>query len=81
MSSQDAEEAAHNFSSDSEDELDWEEVAVPQAEHLVVPPEDQAEPRPRPNIEVTLDAYSVKGAKGKDDAQYVALFYLGDGGY
>lgn len=80
MSSQDAEEAAHNFSSDSEDELDWEEVAVPQAEHPVVP-EDQAEPRPRPDIEVTLDAYSVKGVKGKDGVQYVALFYLGEGGY
>jgi hypothetical protein len=76
MSAQEEEELAHNFSSDSEDELDWEEVAVPQAEQLV--PEDQAEPHTRPNIEVTLDAYSVKGVKGKDGAQYVALFYLAE---
>lgn len=67
MSAQEEEELAHNFSSDSEDELDWEEVAVPQAEQLV--PEDQAEPQTRPNIEVTLDAYSVKEVKGKDGAQ------------
>ncbi|KAF8264379.1 hypothetical protein EI94DRAFT_1772689 [Lactarius quietus] len=62
MSTPGEEDLAHNFSSDSEDELDWEEVAVPQAEHLV--PEDQAGPRTRVNIEVTLDAYSVQGKPG-----------------
>ncbi len=71
MSTQRAEELAHNFSSDSEDELDWEEVAVPQAGHLV--PEDQAGPSTRTNIEITLDAYP---ARGKDGTQYVFLLYL-----
>lgn len=71
MSTQGAEDLAHNFSSDSEDELDWEEVAVPQAEHLVQ--EDQAEPRLSPNIEVTLDTYP---AQGKNGTQYVVLLYL-----
>ncbi|KAH9053373.1 hypothetical protein EDB87DRAFT_1651420 [Lactarius vividus] len=61
MSTKSAEELAHDFSSDSEDELDWEEVAVPQAEYSV--PEDQAGPSTRPNIEITLDAYP---ARGKD---------------
>ena len=71
MSTQGADVLAHNFSSDSEDELDWEEVAVPQAEHFV--PEDQAgPPSTRPTIEVTLDAYS---ARGKDGKQYAVLLY------
>lgn len=71
MSMQGADTLADNFSSDSEDELDWEEVAVPQAEHFVL--EDQAGPYPRPNIEVTLDAHP---ARGKDGTQYVFLLYL-----
>lgn len=69
MSMQDAEELAHTFSSDSEDELDWEEVAVPQAENFVQ--EEQA--GPRPNIEVTLDTYP---AQGKNDTQYVVSLCL-----
>ncbi|KAH8984346.1 hypothetical protein EDB92DRAFT_1887514 [Lactarius akahatsu] len=64
MSTHSAEELAYNFSSDSEDELDWEEVAVPQAEYSA--PEDQAGPPTRPNIEITLDAYP---AQGKDGTQ------------
>jgi hypothetical protein len=71
MSTQGADVLAHDFSSDSEDELDWEEVAVPHAEYFV--PEDQAGPSTRPNIEVTLDAYP---AQGKDGTQYVVLLYL-----
>ena len=63
--------STHDFSSDSEDELDWEEVAVPQPEHLA--PEDQAEPCARLDIEVTLDAYP---ARGKDGKQYEVLPYL-----
>ncbi|KAI9443537.1 Rad4-domain-containing protein [Lactarius indigo] len=62
MSTQGAEELAHNFSSDSEDEFDWEEVAVPQAGHFV--PEDQAGPSTKPNIEITLDAYPGQGKDG-----------------
>ena len=76
MSTQGADVLAHNFSSDSEDELDWEEVAVPQAKHFA--PEDQAGPSTRPNIEVTLDAYPVRG---KDGTQYVVLFYLVEQAY
>ncbi|KAH9013188.1 hypothetical protein EDB83DRAFT_2576942, partial [Lactarius deliciosus] len=62
MSTQSAEEFAHDFSSDTEDELDWEEVAVPQAEYSVQ--EDQAGSSARPNIEITLDAYPAQGKHG-----------------
>lgn len=57
--------------SDSEDELDWEEVTVPQAQHIELE-EDPAGPSTRPNIEVTLEAYSTHR---KGDAQY-AFFSL-----
>lgn len=71
MSTKSADDLAYNLTSDSEDELDWEEVAVPQPEHLA--PEDQAEPCARLDIEVTLDAYP---ARGKDGKQYDVLPYL-----
>ena len=71
MSTKSADDLAYNLTSDSEDELDWEEVAVPQPEHLA--PEDQAEPCARLDIEVTLDAYP---ARGKDGKQYEVLPYL-----
>ncbi|KAH9020526.1 hypothetical protein EDB83DRAFT_2432250 [Lactarius deliciosus] len=62
MSTQSAEEFAHNFSSDTEDELYWEEVAVPQAEYSVQ--EDHAGSSATPNIEITLDAYPAQGKHG-----------------
>ena len=58
--------------SDSEDELDWEEVTVPQAQYIE---EDQAGPSTRPNIEVTLDAYPTRR---KGDKQYAVFLYLTD---
>jgi hypothetical protein len=60
--------------SDSEDELDWEEVTVPQAQHIELE-EDQAGPSTRPNIEVTLEAYSTRR---KGDAQYAGFLYPTD---
>lgn len=60
--------------SDSEDELDWEEVTVPQVQHIELE-EDQAGPSTRPNIEVTLEAYSTRR---KGDVQYVVFLYLTD---
>ena len=71
MSTKSADDMVYNLTSDSEDELDWEEVAVPQPEPLA--PEDQAEPCARLDIEVTLDAYP---ARGKDGKQYEVLPYL-----
>ena len=62
--------------SDSEDELDWEEVAVPQAQHLELELEDQAGPSTRPNIEVTLEAYSTKR---KGDKKYAVFLGITDG--
>ena len=61
--------------SDSEDELDWEEVAVPQAQHLELELEDQAGPSTRPNIEVTLEAYSTKR---KGDKKYAVFLGITD---
>ena len=63
--------STYDFASDSEDELDWEEVAVPQVQHIEL--EDQAGPSTRPNIEVTLEAYSTQ-RKGK--TQYAVFFCL-----
>ncbi|KAI0288071.1 hypothetical protein BC826DRAFT_1107975 [Russula brevipes] len=57
MSTQDKAGSTYDFSSDSEDELDWEEVAVPQAQHLELEEDQEAGPSTRPNIEVTLEAY------------------------
>ena len=61
--------STYDILSDSDDELDWEEVTVPQAQHIE-PEEDQAGPSTRPNIEVTLEVYP-KSRKG--DTQY-AIF-------
>jgi hypothetical protein len=60
--------------SDSEDELDWEEVAVPQAQHIELE-EDQAGPSTRHNIEVTLEAYPTRR---KGDTQYGFLYLTGE---
>ena len=60
--------------SDSEDELDWEEVTVPQAQYIELE-EDQAGPSTRPNIEVTLEAYPTRR---KGDTKYAAFLYLMD---
>ncbi|KAF8467598.1 Rad4-domain-containing protein [Russula ochroleuca] len=62
MSTHDITRPTDDFFSDSEDELDWEEVVVPQAQHIQL--EDQAGPSTRPNIEVTLEAYPTQ-RKGK----------------
>lgn len=71
MSTHDITRSTSNSFSDSEDELDWEEVAVPQVQHIEL--EDQAGPSTRPNIEVTLEAYSTQ-RKGK--TQYAVFFCL-----
>lgn len=62
------------FASDSEDEFDWEEVAVPTAaQPLELDSEDQAGPSTRPNIEVTLEVHPTQG---KDRTQYAVLLVL-----
>lgn len=61
--------STYGILSDSEDELDWEEVTVPQALHIELE-EDQAESSTRPNIEITLEAYPTRR---KGDTQY-AIF-------
>ena len=66
-------ELTYNSASDSEDEFDWEEVAVPEAQHFEPDAEDQEGPSTRPNIEVTLEALPVKG---KDGTQYAVLLVL-----
>ena len=63
--------STYDFASDSEDEFDWEEVAVPQAQHLEL--EDQPDPSTRPNIEVTLEAYPTQG---KGATQYAVPLVL-----
>ncbi|KAI9443725.1 hypothetical protein F5148DRAFT_784537 [Russula earlei] len=55
---------SNGFFSDSEEELDWEEVAVPQLEQVEVELEDQAGPSTRPHIEVTLEAYPTQRKGG-----------------
>ena len=60
--------STYDVLSDSEDELDWEEVTVPQA-HIEL--EDQEGPSTRPNIEVILEAYPTSR---KSDT--VRSFYL-----
>jgi hypothetical protein len=60
--------STYDVLSDSEDELDWEEVTVPQAQYIEL--EDQSGPSTRPNIEVTLEAYPTSR---KGDTQYAAL--------
>lgn len=73
MSTRDKSRSTYDSFSDSDDELDWEEVAVPQAQHLEL--EDQAGPSTRPNIEVTLEAYSTNR---KGDKQYAIFLGLTD---
>lgn len=65
MTTQSKTTSTHDFASDSEDELDWEEVAVPQARHFELD-DDQAEQgsSTRPNIEVTLEAYTTHTKNG-----------------
>ena len=66
--------STYGVPSDSEDEFDWEEVTVPQAQHIELElEEDQAGPSTRPNIEVTLEAYPTHR---KGDAQYVGFLFL-----
>ncbi|KAI0301205.1 hypothetical protein B0F90DRAFT_1628752 [Multifurca ochricompacta] len=64
MSTEGKVEPAYGFSDSSEDELDWEEVAVPQALDVVL--DDQPGPSTRPNIEVTIETFP---AQGKDVKQ------------
>jgi hypothetical protein len=64
--------STYDVASDSEDELDWEEVTVPQAQQMELE-EDQGGPSTRPTIEVTLEAYSTHR---KGDTQYAVFPYL-----
>ena len=66
--------STYDFLSDSEDELDWEEVTVPQAQHIELE-EDQTGLSTRPNIEVTLEAYPTSR---KGNIQYADFLYLTD---
>jgi hypothetical protein len=63
--------STYDLASDSEDEFDWEEVAVPQAQPLEL--EDESGPSTRPNIEVTLEAYPTQR---KGATQYAVLLVL-----
>jgi xeroderma pigmentosum group C-complementing protein len=66
--------STYDVLSESEDEFDWEEVTVPQAQHIELEElEDQAGPSTRPNIEVTLEAYPTRR---KGDARYVGFLDL-----
>lgn len=68
--------STYDIISDSEDELDWEEVTVPQPQHYDIElDEDHAGPSTGPNIEVTLEAYPT-GRKG--DKKYACFLYLMD---
>jgi len=63
--------STYDVHSDSEDELDWEEGAVPQAQHIEL--EDQAGPSMGPNIEVILEAYPTRR---KGDTQYAVFLFI-----
>jgi hypothetical protein len=65
--------STNDFSSDSEDELDWEEVAVPQAQYIEL--EDEAGPSTKSNIEVTFEAYPTQR---KGDKKYAVSLGLTD---
>jgi hypothetical protein len=66
--------STYDFSSDSDDEFGWEEVAVPQAQDIEL--EDQAGPSIRSNIEVTLEAYPTQR---KGDRRYAVFLGLTGG--
>jgi xeroderma pigmentosum group C-complementing protein len=66
--------STYDFLTDSEDEIDWEEVAIPQAQQIELE-EDQAGPSTKPNIEVILEAYPTSR---KGDTQYAVLLFLTD---
>jgi hypothetical protein len=68
-------ELAYDSASDGEDEFDWEEVAVPEAQPLEPYSEDQPGPSTRPNIEVILEAHP---AQGKEKTQYAVLLVLSE---
>jgi hypothetical protein len=63
--------STYELSSDSEDELDWEEVAVPQVQHIEL--EEQAGPSISSNIEVTLEAYPTQRKGEKQYAVFLSL--------
>jgi hypothetical protein len=70
MSTQSKASSTYDFATDSEDELDWEEVSVPQVQHLELDDprdDDQAGqgPSARPNIEITLETYPLHAKDGK----------------
>jgi hypothetical protein len=76
MSTQSKTDSTDDFASDSEDELDWEEVAVPPVQHLELEDDEAAQgPSTRPNIEVTLDVHPTRG---KDGTQYEIFLVLVD---
>jgi xeroderma pigmentosum group C-complementing protein len=72
MTTQSKTTSTYDFASDSEDEFDWEEVAVPQARQSeLADPRDDDEAEQgsstRPNIEITLEAHPTRA---KDGTQY-----------
>jgi len=67
--------STYDVLSDSEDELDWEEVTVPQAQHIELEDDQAGPPSTRPNIEVTLEAYPTRR---EGEKQYVNSLYLTD---
>lgn len=76
MSTQSKTGSTHDFASDSEDELDWEEVSVPQAQHLELGDDDAGQgPSTRQNIEVTLEVHPTRR---KDGTPYAAFLFLID---
>ena len=70
--------STYDFASDTEDELDWEEVSVPQAQHLELEDDDAGQgPSTRGNIEVTLEVHP---KRGKDGTSYaVSLVPVDEG--
>jgi hypothetical protein len=76
MSTQSKTGSTYDFASDSEDELDWEEVSVPQVQHLELEDDDARQgPSTRQNIEVTLEVHPTRR---KDGTPYAVFLFLID---
>ena len=74
MSTQSKTGSTDDFASDSEDELDWEEVAVPRAQHLELEDDEAAQgPSTRQNLEVTLEVHPTRGKNGTQYAVFLVL--------
>ena len=76
MTIHDAEELLINADDTDDDEMDWEEVAVPVEDPNAALLKDlhvEEQPSPRQNIEITLRKHP---SKAKDEEKYVATRYL-----